>query len=68
MPAEGYLSVSIVCKNSAEGDALSTALFCMSVEEGLVLIESLPDAEAYWVLADGTHRSSSGFSKYVTKP
>ena len=68
MPAEGYLSVSVVCKNSAEGDALSTSLFCMSIEEGLALIESLPDTEAYWVLADGTHRASSGFSKYVTKP
>ena len=68
MPAEGYLSVSIVCKNSAQGDSLSTALFCMSIEEGLALIEGLPDTEAYWILSDGTHRSSSGFSKYKTQP
>ena len=34
MPAEGYLSVSVVCRDSALGDALSTALFCMSFEEG----------------------------------
>ena len=32
MPARGFLSVSIICKNSADGDGLSTALFCMSLE------------------------------------
>ncbi len=64
MPAEGYVSVSVVCKNSADGDALSTALFCMSPEEGMSLIESLPEAEALWVLSDGTCLESSGFSKY----
>lgn len=68
MPAEGYLSVSIVCKNSAEGDALSTALFCMSFEEGLALVESMPDVEALWVMPDRSQHTSSGFSKYVTQP
>ena len=68
MPAEGYLSVSIVCGNSAMGDALSTALFCMPLEEGQALIESLPDAEALWILPDGSQRFSSGFSAYLTQP
>ena len=68
MPAEGYLSVSVICKNSAEGDALSTALFCMSLEEGLALVESLDDVEALWIMKDESTRSSSGFSKYVTEP
>lgn len=68
MPAEGYSSVSIVCKNSAQGDALSTALFCMPLEKGMALVESLPDVEAMWVLADGTQQRSSGFSRYVTQP
>ena len=66
LPAEGYLSVSVVCKNSGEGDALSTALFCMPFEEGLALVESLPDVEALWIFPDESTRSSSGFSKYVT--
>ncbi len=68
MPAEEYLSVSIVCRDSAAGDALSTALFCMPPEEGLALIESLPDTEALWVMPDRTQRFSSGFSRYVTQP
>ena len=68
MPAEGYLSVSIVCNNSAQGDALSTALFCMSLEEGMALVESLPDAEALWIFPDGSKQFSSGFSAYVTQP
>ena len=68
MPAEGYLSVSVVCKNSAMGDALSTALFCMPLDEGLALVESLPDVEALWVMSDESRRESSGFSGYVTEP
>ncbi len=64
MPEDLYLSVSVVCKSSAEGDALSTALFCMTVEEGLSLIESLPDVEAHWVLSDGTRMTSSGWDRY----
>ena len=68
MPAEGFLSVSVVCKHSGQGDALSTALFCMPLEEGLALVESIPDAEAFWVLPDGTTKQSRGFSAYVTQP
>ena len=67
-PAEGYLSVSVISKNSAEGDGLSTALFCMPFDEGLALVESLPDVEALWVMSDESRKSSSGFSKYVTQP
>jgi len=64
MPSEGYVSVSVVCNSSADGDALSTALFCMDFEVGSELIESLPDTEAMWVLSDGTRKESSGFAKY----
>jgi len=67
MPADGYLSVSVVCRSSADGDALSTALFCLSPEEGLALIESLPDTEALWVMSDGSRQQSSGFGRYETE-
>ena len=67
MPSEGFVSVSIVCPSSAQGDALSTALFCMTYEQGLALIESIPDAEAMWVLPDGTKYPSSGFGAYTVK-
>ena len=65
MPAEGLMSVSVVCPHSGMGDALSTALFCLSVEEGQALVESLPEVEALWVAADGTQTVSSGWSRYV---
>ncbi len=64
MPAEGYTSVSVVCKSSAQGDAFSTALFCMSLEEGMALVEQTPGVEAMWVTKDGTCHRSSGFSEY----
>lgn len=67
MPSEGFTSVSVLTKSSADGDALSTALFCMTLEEGLVLVESLPDTEAMWVLPDGQEKTSSGFDTYRTK-
>jgi len=67
MPAEGYLSVSVVCKDSGKADALSTALFCMDFEDGLALVESLSDVEAHWVFEDGTRKTSGGFDKYVTE-
>ncbi len=65
LPAERYLSVSVVSHHSALGDALSTALFCMDLESGQTLIDFLPDVEAIWVLADGTQYVSKGFSNYT---
>ena len=67
MPSEGFTSVSILTGSSADGDALSTALFCMSFEEGLALIESMPNTEAMWVFHDGQEKTSSGFDSYRTK-
>lgn len=66
-PSEGYVSVSVVCKSSADGDALSTALFCMDLETGKTLVEDLPGVEAMWVLPDGTKEESSGFADYKRK-
>ena len=67
MPAEGFVSVSVLTKDSAQGDALSTALFCMTLEEGTALVESLDGVEAQWVLPDGTRRTSSGWEKYTVE-
>lgn len=64
MPAEGLLSVSIICSDSGMGDGLSTALFCMSIEDGMALIESLDGVEALWVDENETKHYSSGFNKY----
>ncbi len=62
MPSDGYSSVSVLCESAALGDALSTALFCMSLEEGMALIDTLDGAEAMWVMSDGGRYESAGFS------
>lgn len=64
MPAEGWLSVSVVCKNSGMADALSTALFCLPQEQGLAMIEKIEGAEALWVTSDGEKTASSGWNQY----
>ena len=66
MPVQnGLASVSIVCENSAQADALSTACFVLGEEKGLSLIESLDGVEGLFVHQDGTLRASSGLS-YTT--
>ena len=67
MPAEGLQAVSVICPHSGMGDALSTALFCMSVEEGKALIATMEGVEASWMTADGTHVVSDGWNAYVKK-
>ena len=65
MPADRFSAVSVVCADSGMGDALSTALFCMPLEQGQALIASIPDAEAHWVAVDGTRTASDGWARYV---
>ncbi len=67
MPADrGYISVSVICDNSGMGDGLSTALFCMNLEDGMALINSLDGVEAMWVTPDLVKHYSNGFSNYIT--
>lgn len=68
MPGTNYRSVSVLCTDSGRADALSTALFSMTYEQGKALIEGLTDAEAMWVLGDGTQLYSSGFEGYTYEP
>ena len=54
MPAEYFSSVTVITRDSALADALSTALFCMPYEQGLALVEGLGDVQVLWILPDGT--------------
>lgn len=62
-PSERFASVSIKAPATQSGlaDALSTALFCMSYEEGLALISSLGEIDALWIFSDGTYKATDGF-------
>ena len=64
-PENTFLSVSILTKDSGVADALSTAVFNMSLEEGLSYIEGREDTEAMWILPGGEEVFSSGFEKYL---
>ena len=67
MPSEYVASVSVICNNSALGDALSTTLFNMSVEDGKKLVESTDGVEAVWTDKEYNKTFSSGFDKYIKK-
>lgn len=64
MPANYVNSVSVICPDSAMADGLSTALFNMSVEDGMALVESLENTEAVWLLPDQSIKMSSGFAEF----
>ena len=67
MPADQYRSVSVICLDSGLGDALSTALFCMDIEEGMALVRSIENVEVLWVFEDGREVRSDGFDAYTQK-
>ena len=54
MPAAHFASVTVVTKSSALADALSTALFNMTYEEGVYLLEGLEGVFVVWVANDGS--------------
>ncbi len=67
MPAEKYAAVTILCKDSAGGDLLSTQLFIRGIENpaSKALIEKF-GAEVLLVHHDGTIEATDGF-KAVSK-
>ena len=61
-PADrGLLAVTVLSSSSLWGDGLSTACLLLGVEGGMALIDSLPEAEALFVLTDGTVQTTAGF-------
>lgn len=64
-PGNRFLSVTILTEDSGLADALSTALFNMSYEDGLTLIASLEDTYALWCFPDGSLKESPGFSAFI---
>ena len=64
MPAACWRSVTVVCPDSGLADALSTALFTMTLEEGKALLSNL-EAEAFWLDTAGNEYKTPGFEKIM---
>ena len=66
--ANGLHSVTILSQSSADGDALSTMVFLMGLEDGMSYVEADPTIEAIFITEDNALHYSSGFSsKYPYK-
>lgn len=71
-PPRYHRSVTIFCKDSTLADALSTALFCMSLEDGQKFIqENYPDVGVVWIDSKGSTSiepdlSTSQYDVYIT--
>ena len=63
-PAANWKAVSVVCDDSGLADALSTALFLLSQEEGQKLLDEC-NACAVWVALDGELIYSEGFKELI---
>ncbi len=57
--------VTIVTNDSRAADILSTTVYLMPVEEGILFVNSLENVEALWVGLDGTLYFSSGIMNFV---
>ncbi|MDE6767780.1 MAG: FAD:protein FMN transferase, partial [Eubacterium sp.] len=65
MPSDYVASVSVICDDSALGDALSTTLFNMPIEQGMDMVDKMDGVEAVWVDKDYNEHYSTGFENYV---
>ncbi len=65
MPATYFAQVTLLCRDSGQVDALSTAVFNMPLDEGISFINGLKDVEAAWVMKDGSIEYSAGFQDYL---
>ena len=63
-PARLWRAVTVVCPDSGDADALSTALFLLPYEEGLELLMQF-GAEAVWVGQNGEMQYSPGFADMI---
>ena len=66
-PAETFAAVSVLTDDSGMAYALSTALYNMTIDEGLEFVNSHDNIEAMWVYHDGTKVYSDHFEESIVK-
>ena len=60
MPSDYFSSVTVITSDGGLADALSTALFCMSYEDGCALLKDFNDVEVIWITKDGKKMLTEG--------
>ena len=60
-PSQGYRSVTVIHTHAGIADGLATALFILPLEEAMAVAKEM-DAQALWVLADGSIAVTDGYS------
>lgn len=66
-PPETFAAVSVLTDDSGAADALSTALYNMTLEEGMDFVNSHDNIEAMWVYHDGKKVYSDHFEESIPK-
>lgn len=64
-PADYYAAITVVTRDSALADALSTALFCMPYEDGLKMAESFTGVDVVWIFPDGRVEYTPGLEDRI---
>jgi len=63
-PGGDCMSVTVIYPDSALADIYSTAIYLLTVEEGLDFVNNTLELEAVWYGYDGKITYSNGFSVY----
>lgn len=64
-PADAAAGCTVLTNKPSLADALSTAAFILGAEEGLNLLERIPDTEGIMISSDGQLFMSSGFGEIL---
>ena len=59
----GLTAVTIISSSSTDADALSTTCFSLGLEKGMELLESLDDADGFFITSDGEYYYTERFDE-----
>ncbi len=66
-PANSCISVTVISENATNADILATAVFVLGPEDGLKVVESLDNTEAFIIDSERNFYKSSGIDKFIVK-
>jgi len=65
MPATHFSAITILHEDSGLADFLSTAAYLLPYEKSRELVDSVPGAQALWIMHDSSLRYSDGMADYA---